>query len=773
MPPLAVLPAAAESVFVRWTGGEVQDESLGWRPSPHRYRIAFRPVAGQQRYWYYRWRFPEALPVAGADALVVEARLRVAVEGPANPLTEFRLCASYDAYADAARQQRRQHDSVTLFHTLFIQEGWQSITSAPVRPARDLDGNYLMTGLFVGVVNPNAGRRVDVEIASLLLRPATPAERAAADAPPALLRGRSPRALPAHEATFRYGAWGNLWSGAQEWHPYLAAVPREALELCNLENALEAGLDTLMTPRIHHPLMGPPSADVHALDDVIRLIRRGHEQGVASIAMTYLTPYYAPNVPLPDCARAIRETVAALKAEPGLIAYYAIDEPKPDTPTLATWLWAQDAFAAADPTRPLLGCLNTRACIRAYARTDRTPLLDLYPLPGALTATSGGNPLELAQGVTLALEQGAQAPWIVPQAFATSFHAAGGGWRTPSPAELRLMAWSALAHGARGILWFALHGEGLCHGLEDQEGVVGIFGAGFSPLPGFGDEAVALGARIPFLGPLLSGTRRNLEAEKLLDPAAPAEAVRATWQAGADWDVMVLYNTDVKAAQTWTLRIPPELRRGRGIYRPISGERIERPDGTLTVTLAPGDGDLLLVADAAGAAEAISGVRHRQAGLLARRLRFRAIEARANGIAVPEPADATPEALTKAARELEAACAANPRFASAHAALRRIQPALTLAGWRMNLRVAATYPRFSATDITSLRAWNRQLIRCQGVYVLLRNALYAGRAAEVRPFAEAGAVLAEALHARADDGTFARVDGEALERLYRACQTLQ
>lgn len=752
--------------FSRWLSGDVRDESLGWLGDPDRYRISFRPVAGIKQHWYYRWALPRPLDLAPDDTLVLEVRLRTTVEGPANPLTEIRLCGSYNVLDDAG--VRRQQDSVTLFHTAFIHAGWQSLVSRPIRPALDVAGRLVLTGIFAGVLNPNREQRLELEIASLVLRRATAAEVAAASQPPEILRGRTVRSFPL-ENDFRFGAWGNLWAGDDPWHAYLDAVPRRERELCNLENALEAGLDTLWTPGIHHPALGTGKRDTIGVDEALRLVRLAAGHGLASIAMTYLSQYYAPTVQLADCARAVRETVARLSTEPGVLAYYAIDEPKPDDRTLATWLWTKDVFAEADPTRPVLGCLNTPACIRAYAGTDHSPLLDIYPLSGGLLATTGGDPLELARCIDLAREHGSTAPWVVPQAFTLSFNAASLGCRPPSPAELRLMTWTSLAHGARGVLWFALHGEGLCHGLDDQGGVVGIFGAGYSPIPGFGAEAVALGQRIPLLGPALLGTRRDPAAEHLLGQSG---AVQAVWLGGPIWDALVLCNHDLAAVQTADLAIPEVLRRGRGILRLATGERL---GSRIALELAPGDGELLVVADATGLAEAQAGIDRRRANVLLRRLRFRAAEAQANRIAVPAVIRAGGDlaALAEAGRVLEAACTADPVFQPAQAALRRIQSAVTDAGWRMNQRVAATYPRFDASAIAAMRAWNRQLTRCQGVFVLLRNALYAGRAVEIGPLAARGTVFAEEFQAKAAAGTFALVEAEALESLYRDCLELR
>ena len=163
----------------------------------------------------------------------------------------------------------------------------------------------------------------------------------------------------------------------------------------------------------------------------------------------------------PHSVEGVRNRYSALKNHPALLAWYVIDEARPDRALVEIPLQKlrreidphHPAFAVlsqAENAAPLMGCYDIVA-LDPYplsvnssypADCDRQDLLDVALWPGIMK--------ENCYGLTPV--------WQVPQAFSW-------GWlrnwgkpeldRFPTYDELRSMSWQSIAGGANGILWYA------------------------------------------------------------------------------------------------------------------------------------------------------------------------------------------------------------------------------------------------------------------------------------------------------------------------------
>lgn len=158
---------------------------------------------------------------------------------------------------------------------------------------------------------------------------------------------------------------------------------------------------------------------------------------------------------LKDAAAArqtIAQRVASLKDHPGIIAWYINDElPLTMRDELAAHRqWLEEL----DPGRPTWAVLYQVGQLRGYVPTCDVLGTDPYPI--------GRKPPVMARDWTRATREaslGAHAVWMVPQIFDwNSYHKSGDKvvpQHPPTLAEMRAMAWSCLAEGANGLIFYS------------------------------------------------------------------------------------------------------------------------------------------------------------------------------------------------------------------------------------------------------------------------------------------------------------------------------
>jgi len=149
-----------------------------------------------------------------------------------------------------------------------------------------------------------------------------------------------------------------------------------------------------------------------------------------------------------DERKAIERVVAEKGDHPAIIAWYINDE----LPiTMLDQLTAhRDWLEELDPGRPTWVVLYQVDQVRSYLPTFDVIGTDPYPIPTrppstALTYTRKTN----------AAVYGAKAVWQVPQIFDWAAYRPEAEQRPPTYAEMRSMAWSCIAAGANGLIFYS------------------------------------------------------------------------------------------------------------------------------------------------------------------------------------------------------------------------------------------------------------------------------------------------------------------------------
>lgn len=161
---------------------------------------------------------------------------------------------------------------------------------------------------------------------------------------------------------------------------------------------------------------------------------------------------------------AITEAVIkAYRDHPALLAWYLNDErPASMVPELEGYY---QKFRSLDPNHPAYIVLCNMTELRYFTNTTDVMGVDPYPIP-TLPVTRVADWMEAANDAT----QNHMPTWLVPQAFAWYQHHPPGSDRAriPTPAELltgcaptyeesRCMTYLALAHGAKGLVYWCYY----------------------------------------------------------------------------------------------------------------------------------------------------------------------------------------------------------------------------------------------------------------------------------------------------------------------------
>jgi hypothetical protein len=242
----------------------------------------------------------------------------------------------------------------------------------------------------------------------------------------------------------------------------------------------------------------------------------------------------------------IAQRVASLKDHPGIIAWYINDE-LPLTmrdELVAHRQWLEEL----DPGRPTWAVLYQVGQLRGYVPTCDVLGTDPYPI--------GRKPPVMARDWTRSTREaslGAHAVWMVPQIFDwNSYHKSGDKvvpQHSPTLAEMRAMAWSCLAEGANGLIfysWFDLL-------KMDKPKTVDGHTPAREPFEERWRDVTAMAGEIRDFIPIL------LSIEPAAQPqvTAPADcAWRALAKDGATWLIAVNNHEHAAAAMTFHFAAP-------------------------------------------------------------------------------------------------------------------------------------------------------------------------------------------------------------------------
>jgi hypothetical protein len=143
-----------------------------------------------------------------------------------------------------------------------------------------------------------------------------------------------------------------------------------------------------------------------------------------------------------------------------ILAWYPIDEPEDQKVTPEQVRADYDAIRAADPDRPIGICHYNLEMTKKFKDSEDFVMISAYPVdaarknPARFVAAVGGY-VDFVHG-----HRGKSVPvWSIIQMFGGP-NTDNGRWALPTPIELRAMTYSALAHGAQGILFFSYWPQG-------------------------------------------------------------------------------------------------------------------------------------------------------------------------------------------------------------------------------------------------------------------------------------------------------------------------
>ncbi len=241
-----------------------------------------------------------------------------------------------------------------------------------------------------------------------------------------------------------------------------------------------------------------------------------------------------------------------------------------------------------DPTRPAWVNFWDLSVLKSYIPYAAFFSTDLYPLT---TSNSGTAAEAFRQCRQAAAENENKQQIIILQAFGMQPWIKDG-YRVPTPEEVRLQTWAALAGGASGIVYYCFD----CYYPDRYlyKTLIDPFG---NPRPNF-DEVARLGERIIPLGYALLDSRADLVDTAACQNKDVLVGVRQAENSRTKYVVVV--NKNLKTAQDAIVSLPNSWHiPGIGAYDLVNMRQISFTAGSVTVKqLAPADGILVMIGTA-------------------------------------------------------------------------------------------------------------------------------------------------------------------------------
>lgn len=280
----------------------------------------------------------------------------------------------------------------------------------------------------------------------------------------------------------------------------------------------------------------------------------------------------------------LREALRGVKDHPALLAYYIIDEPSPtqehQKPEEIQRVY--DVTRDEDPYHPVVICICTAALEQTYINCYDVLMIDVYPVtdsPQPLTTIA--DRMDHAWAAT----EGRKPVWFIPQTFGWDVVKGLEGaptWRTPTPAQSRVMHYLSLAHGARGSIPYCYHVYTEHNAEAKKAGKWPWVLGGYLP-----DKQPELWASLAEQGEEYATLEQALLQPRISPTVAAEGMVHAGWYWGKEGAFVVAVNADDKQAHTVQVT-PPE---GVGTVGAAdlllgTGEAMA-VDGKLSLTLPP------------------------------------------------------------------------------------------------------------------------------------------------------------------------------------------
>jgi hypothetical protein len=239
-----------------------------------------------------------------------------------------------------------------------------------------------------------------------------------------------------------------------------------------------------------------------------------------------------------DLFQVASDAIKDYKDHPAVAGYYMIDEPS-NAPDVAQRIArARKVLEAVDPKHPGFSCLLGGYEDLLKAVDYQVLLIDIYPLSPNWSGDWSGYIGQLERGQKNA---GERPLWVILQAFGKP----NNSWKIPTPEEIRAQVWFALAHGAKGIVYFIYQSTAGFQG----EWLQGMVDMDLKPMDGRLDEVGRINAHVTRLAPTLL----KLRPADFKLPDMPASVLAKGFTDGKVRYV-ILANKDVKnsARLTWT-----------------------------------------------------------------------------------------------------------------------------------------------------------------------------------------------------------------------------
>jgi hypothetical protein len=305
------------------------------------------------------------------------------------------------------------------------------------------------------------------------------------------------------------------WSSAVDSYAAAVAPLIESARATGLKRAgdvryLHTGRDPNDGYKQLLPIAKRITQEVHPDDDIIVAWTLADEPGIESL------------LKMAGCIRALRETDPHKR--PGLIAFNSTFKMAPYAPYLGVNYWGN---------YPVLGGSRDPWNIRVLARQYRKLLPDV-PM------------------------------WPVLQAFETRPPTPDSSYTRPSDAEIRLMAYLAIAEGAKGIVWFHGYGSGRDEHLLERTGHAR--GGMLATLSGLGRRLIPIGQILLQTDPL--DDPRIAVAQLTNGDAERFVTVSALKHRTAPVRFLVVINEDINNTRAAKAKILDSniLADGQGVY---------------------------------------------------------------------------------------------------------------------------------------------------------------------------------------------------------------
>ena len=268
-----------------------------------------------------------------------------------------------------------------------------------------------------------------------------------------------------------------------------------------------------------------------------------------------------------------------------IVSWFVADEPKIDA--LLPIATVIRAIREGDPySRPEVIALNSTRLAKAWARYLSVVCWDVYPV-----LAGRRDPWKIRLRAREYRRAAPEAPmWAILQSFETRPPTPEASYIRPSDAEIRMMAYLAIAEGAKGLIWYmGWNGYGRDEGLVDRTNLPR--GGMMATLAELAERLIPIGRQLLAADPVEDAQIQVSGQEEPSD--GHALVVSALKHRDRDVHFLVAVNEDLDHPRKATVTLPGAiLGDGHGVYDlyTLDGKDLRKGQTFTESTLAGGDG---------------------------------------------------------------------------------------------------------------------------------------------------------------------------------------